>query len=519
MLTTDENVKQYAIIGGTPAATYAIPFPYWGAGEISAILTLSDGTDETLTITTDYTLSAPGATGTLTRVGTWTATAIRLTIVRELDVTQETDYRNGDVLDAENLEESLDRLTAIAQQLKEVTDRQVSVPVTDTSTVLILPGAEERATKILGFNADGDAIAADGGATAVSVFMAPVVSAADSNAAQIAMGLDAVNVSFDDSTTDIDETDVQGGLDKLGTEYLNVLTGAGLTFTPAQTDQLLQAIEAISIKNSHAILENLGMEIDKATSATFPALKRNINQDIDIANWPLLVPEARAASITILGVNAHPSNVSGSVITLDNTTAAIALLNLIINDGVVTNYLHNGEIANFLGGAVYNVAAAQRCVTIADVEYPITAVDAIARTITVTGTPASGAQNLYVYPYRIAGSATTARFLRIAGFVGVAAGDAGGEVVGGFRKMDRGQGNWRNLWSSATGEVSSLARSATAVGGTVPLVAGTTDAGISIEVRGARSDTVNGTPRVGKTTDPRTAGQYAYTWGGQYIAP
>jgi len=36
-------------------------------------------------------------------------------------------------------------------------------------------------------------------------------------------------------------------------------------------------------------------------------------------------------------------------------------------------------------------------------------------------------------------------------------------------------------------------------------------------VRHASPDGTNGTPRTGKTTDPRTAGQYAYTWGAVYI--
>jgi hypothetical protein len=190
---------------------------------------------------------------------------------------------------------------------------------------------------------------------------------------------------------------------------------------------------------------------------------------------------------------------------------------LFVNDGIVTNYINGGEIANFTGGAVYNVAGAQRTVTISAVDYTITAVDAAARTITTSVAPPAGAQTLTVFPYRIAGDANSARFLRIAGFVGVAAGDAGGEVVGGFRKMDRLQTHWHNLWSSATGETVSLGRSTTSVGGTVPLTAGNVDAGIPIEVRGSRTDAVHGTPRTGKTNDPRTAGQYAYTWGGQYI--
>ena len=262
------------------------------------------------------------------------------------------------------------------------------------------------------------------------------------------------------------------------------------------------------IQNSHVIGELVMSEFDETPSAGFPALPRYVDQDIAAANWPLLVSKARSKAISVLGVTDHAVTVAAAVITFPVAAATTALLNLIIQDAVVTNYINGGEIANFLGGAVYNVAPAQRCVTISAVDYTITAVDAVARTITVSVNPPAGAQTLSVFPYRIAGSAS-ARFLRIAGFVGVAAGDAGGEVVGGFRKMDRGQGHWHEIQVG----VNAILVGSNVVMGSNIAASGTQSIGALL------SDPTNGTPRVGKTTDPRTAGQYAYTWGGQYIAP
>jgi len=117
-----------------------------------------------LDYTSDFTVSSAGDTGTLTRVGTWTADAIRLTIYRDIALVQETDYRNGDVIDADAVERSIDRLTALAQQINEIAGRQISIPITDTSATLELPSVEERKEKILGFDVDGNAIAASGSA-------------------------------------------------------------------------------------------------------------------------------------------------------------------------------------------------------------------------------------------------------------------------------------------------------------------------------------------------------------------
>ena len=261
------------------------------------------------------------------------------------------------------------------------------------------------------------------------------------------------------------------------------------------------------IQNSHVLGELVLTETLKAPSASFPAVPRNVNQDILAANWPSLVTELRNQPASVLGVTDHNVTVAGAVITFG--LGDTALISLIINDAIVANYINGGEIANFLNGATYADATQQRTITIAGTDYTITGADAVARTLTVSVNPPAGAQVATCYTYRVAGAATTARLLRIAGFVGVAAGDAGGEVVGGFRKMDRGQGHFHELWGTIA-----LVLNAGASGRS----AETSQANFSsTSVNKAVTDAVNGTPRTGKTTDPRTAGQYAYTWGAVYI--
>lgn len=287
-------------------------------------------------------------------------------------------------------------------------------------------------------------------------------------------------------------------------EIVNAILGAGLTLSGANQSQLRQAIVAMS----HVVGELVLSEFEESPGIYFPALDRSVNRDISSANWPALVTKLRAVKAKVAGVTDHSVTVSGSNITFPATTAANALLALLVEDAIVSNWLNSGEPANFTGGGDYATAATRRTVNIAGVDYAITGINTTTRVVTVSGTPASGSQTASCYTYRIAGSSTTARLLRIAGFVGVAAGDAGGEIVGGFRRMDRGQGHKH----STTNE--------TAGGGSTTVIARYTSASsvsVQLNTETPVTDGTNGTPRLGKTTDPRTAGQYAYTWGGIYI--
>ena len=268
------------------------------------------------------------------------------------------------------------------------------------------------------------------------------------------------------------------------------------------------ATTEFAIQNSHVLGELVLSELQLTPSASFPAIPRNVNQDILAANWPNLVAALRNQAASVLGVTDHAVNVAGNVITFPIAAASSALIGLIINDAIVTNYINTSEPANFQNGATYADATQQRTITIAGTDYVITGADAVARTLTVSVNPPAGARVATCYTYRVAGAATTARLLRIAGFVGVAAGDAGGEVVGGFRKMDRTQRHIHGTVANPAGAEY------------VNYLNTTADASTGLDntfIGPPITDGTNGTPRTGKTTDPRSAGQYAYTWGAVYI--
>lgn len=174
MNTSTTSVVQYAIVT-TPAASYEITFPYYTLSDIQAVLTLADGTTETLTIDEDYTLSAVGNSGTLTRVGTWTAGATRITIARIASFIQDVNFINNAVLNAETLETLFDRIVAYIQQTNSAINRTVTIPITDDAATLELPAKAVRANKALAFDADGNAVPSEYTSAVISTFMATLL--------------------------------------------------------------------------------------------------------------------------------------------------------------------------------------------------------------------------------------------------------------------------------------------------------------------------------------------------------
>ena len=160
MISDIISKERYMVLSPTPVGSgYSIPFKYWDRDQIKAIITDDDGVESTVS-SSDYSVTAPGDTGTLTFVPLYTfpaGTAI-LTITRTVEIEQQTDYRNGDVLDAEVLEKSLDMAAAMMQELKEKLDRTVRIPISDPVSVLQMPSYLARRNMLLGFDGSGNII-------------------------------------------------------------------------------------------------------------------------------------------------------------------------------------------------------------------------------------------------------------------------------------------------------------------------------------------------------------------------
>jgi hypothetical protein len=192
MLKSKERKAQYALTMPFPTE-FNLNFKYFLKNEIYAVLSFTDKDDLPLTLDVDYSLTDPGDTGTLTRLITWPGDAIRLTIYRETENTQETDYRNGEDLDREVLEQDLDRAAARDQELKETQNRNISIPITDpAASMMELPAAGARRGHFLACDNTEEAniIPAEGLASVpVTPFMATVLDDLTASAALSTLGV------------------------------------------------------------------------------------------------------------------------------------------------------------------------------------------------------------------------------------------------------------------------------------------------------------------------------------------
>jgi hypothetical protein len=164
----------YACNGVTVA--FAVGFACSAATDLQVVRTDSNGLDTPLVYVTDYSVvlnadqvASPGGTVTLAVAP---ATGYKVTILRNMALTQGTQLPNQGGWYPKVVENAFDKLTMIVQQLSEKVARSVQVGVTetDTSTLVATVVGAVNASAASGFAtaASGSATAAAGSATAAS---------------------------------------------------------------------------------------------------------------------------------------------------------------------------------------------------------------------------------------------------------------------------------------------------------------------------------------------------------------
>ncbi len=138
-MTVSTTTNKVVYIGNGIATTFAIPFPFLEREHLKVRQLLNNVQTER----TDWTVSGGNMV-----FATAPADDAQIVIMREVPLTQETDYRENEVLPAETLERNFDKLTMQIQQLKEQAERAVTVDLFSASDPSVLVDKIEKLYRI-----------------------------------------------------------------------------------------------------------------------------------------------------------------------------------------------------------------------------------------------------------------------------------------------------------------------------------------------------------------------------------
>ncbi len=131
-MTVSSQTNKVIYIGNGIAKEFAIPFPFLEKEHLKVYQLLTN----VRTDRKDWTIDG----GNLVFADAPESGA-EIAIVREVPLTQETDYRDNEILHAETLERDFDKLTMQVQQLAEKSERAVTVDIfDDTAADSLIPG-------------------------------------------------------------------------------------------------------------------------------------------------------------------------------------------------------------------------------------------------------------------------------------------------------------------------------------------------------------------------------------------
>jgi hypothetical protein len=151
------NVPRRVVYAASGTGPYAFTFEILSQTDIAVYKAST-----LLTLTTDYTVTInANGTGSVTLV--LTAGTSNITIVGAKNIQRTTDFTTGGDLFANTLNDELDNQTIFIQQVAETAERGLKAPVTDpTDIAMTLPAKASRASKYLGFDANGNPVAVAG---------------------------------------------------------------------------------------------------------------------------------------------------------------------------------------------------------------------------------------------------------------------------------------------------------------------------------------------------------------------
>ncbi len=200
-VSTTSNKVTYDGNGST--IEFAVPFYFLADNDIEVILRAADGAETVWSEDTQYTLWGAGLPGggTLTVATAPTdytpQSGEKLLIRRVEQYTQPIDLPVAGAFPSASIEQALDRLTMLAQQLKETIDRSLVLSATSSYSGLSLP--DPSANGLLGWSSGADALENKNvldfsGQAAISGFMETLLDDSDAATARNTLGLGSAAV-------------------------------------------------------------------------------------------------------------------------------------------------------------------------------------------------------------------------------------------------------------------------------------------------------------------------------------
>lgn len=154
-MTVSSETAKVEYTGDGSTTTFPVPF-YFLADSHLKVVTLNNNVETILVLSVDYTVSGAGnSSGGSITTTTAPLAGVQVTIVRNVPLTQETDYQPNDPFPAASHEEALDKLTMEVQQLNEELTRTITLPISAIAdTELPMP----EASSVIAWNQDGYAL-------------------------------------------------------------------------------------------------------------------------------------------------------------------------------------------------------------------------------------------------------------------------------------------------------------------------------------------------------------------------
>ena len=157
-MTVQTTASRADYTGNGSTTSFTVPFYFLDNTHLTVLRTqISTGTATTLALTTDYTVSGAGVgTGGTITCTTAPTTDQKISILRNVPLTQLSHYVPNDPFPAATHEQIVDQLTMEVQQVNEIASRALQLPANTSGVSATLPTPAGQ--KVIGWNQYGTAL-------------------------------------------------------------------------------------------------------------------------------------------------------------------------------------------------------------------------------------------------------------------------------------------------------------------------------------------------------------------------